>query len=175
MKSKLSALLDGEAGENDVSAVCEALRHRPGLRDDAMAYALIGACLRGETGANQGMAHRVMAVVAAEPVVMASRRPLWKSGGFALVASVAGAVVLVAAVVAPSKNIPEPGYTLAHTSNLLLQSRVLAANDVGGDRLKDADVREYLIAHEAQSRGSYVGGGSQQIRTVSLLDEGAGR
>src|SRR5512133_1787648 len=102
MKSKLSALLDGEAEESDVSAVCEALRRQPGLRDDAAAYALIGACLRGEAGVNHGMAHRVMAVVAAEPVVMVPRGRLWKAGSFALVASVAGAVVFVAAVMAPS-------------------------------------------------------------------------
>jgi hypothetical protein len=106
---------------------------------------------------------------------MAPRRTLWKSGGIALVASVVGAAVLVAAVLAPTKNVSQAGYTLARSSNHLSQSRILAANEGGVDRLKDAEVREYLIAHEAQSRGSYVAGGSQQIRTVSMLEESVSR
>ena len=42
-------------------------------------------------------------------------------------------------------------------------------------KLAAANMRDYLIAHQAHSGGFYVGGGSQQIRTVSLVDRGSGK
>ncbi|HEX5394310.1 MAG TPA: sigma-E factor negative regulatory protein [Rhodocyclaceae bacterium] len=175
MKSRLSALLDGEADESDVSECCEALRCQSGLQDDVMTYALIGACLRGEHGETLDMTARVMAALAAEPVVMAPKRTLWKSGGVALAASMAGALVLASVVLVPDKGVSQVGYTLVHSSGHVLQAGTWAANDASMVGMRETDVREYVIAHEAQSRGSYVGGGSQQIRTVSMLDESASR
>lgn len=173
MKSKLSALLDGEAEAHDVSAVCEALRRQPGLRDDVMTYAMIGSCLRGEWDATRNITPKVMAALAAEPVVVVPKRAIWKSFAGALAASAAGALVVATALLVPSKD--RPGYTIAHDSADGGRPRLLFASNNNPIRLKDSDVREYVIAHEAQSRGSYVGGGSQQIRTVSMIEESAGR
>lgn len=175
MKSKLSALLDGEAEEQEVSAVCEALRRQPGLRDDATAYALIGSCLRGEWDAARDITPQVMSALAAEPVVIAPKRPLWKTVGVSLAASAAGALVLATALWAPTREGPPAAYTFVSNTGDVSRSGLRIVGSLRGQQLKEVDVREYVIAHEAQSRGSYLGGGSQQIRTVSMIEESTGR
>lgn len=175
MKSKLSALLDGEAEEQEVSNVCEALRRQPGLRDDATTYALIGSCLRGEWDATRDITPQVMSALAAEPVVLAPQRPLWKTLGISLAASVAGALVVATALLAPTKEGPPATYTLARNADQVRNPGLRVLGYPKDGQLREADFREYVIAHEAQSRGSYLGGSSQQIRTVSMTEESAGR
>lgn len=174
MKSKLSALLDGEAEVGEVPVVCEALRRQPGLRQDAATYALIGACLRGEPRISSDVTPKVMDALANEPVVLAPRRFSGvQAGWMALAASVAGAVVLAVVLLVPVRDVPQGSAFALADMPVGAKVRVLARGSTSEPKLNEADIRQYLIAHEAHSYGSYVGASSQQIRTVSMLDESA--
>ncbi|GAB2181601.1 hypothetical protein DLREEDagrD3_18240 [Denitratisoma sp. agr-D3] len=174
MNSKLSALLDGELEQDEVATLCDALRRNRELAREARAYAVIGASLRGEPAAGD-LTDRIMAAIADEPTVLAPRRPLlgrWQRPLLAMAASVAGVLVVSAVVLAPQEN--KVGEVIPS-----LAQRGVPANaktDKAPPRqLAAADMQEYLIAHQAHSLGATLGAGSQQIRTVSLVDEGAAR
>lgn len=185
MKSKLSAVLDNEATGEDVSALCEALRHSKELRDDLVTYTLIGNCLRGDAASFVDLTPSVMAALDREPSILVRsprHRPMLKTvGGLALAASAAGILItgsiffftrqttLVDDVrVATNRAMmPEPAKPLvvASTSGASI-----------GTELRETDIREYLIAHQTHSRGVSLGAdSSQQIRTVSLMDEGSAK
>lgn len=180
MKSKLSAVLDDEATGEEIAVLCGALCHRKDLQDDAATYALIGNCLRGESAAFVNLTPQVMAAIEQEAIVLApanlNKRPYSssKGAGWALAASIVGLLVVSAGLFIPKQETSDSkfvfasaplGTTLSPTSRQHIVERVPS--------LRETDIREYLIAHQAHSRGAYLGADSQQIRTVSLLDESA--
>lgn len=172
MNSKLSALLDGELEADEVRALCHSLRRHPDLARDARAYALLGASLRGEPVAGGDIAGRVMAALADEPVVLAPRLSViarWQRPALALAASLAGVLVVAAVVLAPQGG--RVGETISPVARQQAPVETVAAQR----QLAAADMQEYLIAHQAHSMGATLGAGSQQIRTVSLVDEGSAR
>ncbi|RTL47717.1 MAG: hypothetical protein EKK46_16975 [Rhodocyclaceae bacterium] len=178
MNSRLSALLDGELEQDGLESLCASLRRhdahaRHRLSEDAHAYTVIGAVLRKE-GALGGtnLASRIMAALEDEPVVLAPRRSAlsgWKRPAFALAASVAGVMIVAAVVLTPQQRAADAGsVALAQRSQAVEQAKA-------PKQLAAAEMQEYLIAHQAQSMGTYLGAGSQQIRTVSLMEESAAK
>lgn len=161
MKAGLSSLLDGEAEAREALAVFKALKRDPALRRDAEVYALIGDALRGEPGLSSSLAGRVMATLEQEPVVLAPRRAKWVRPAAALAAGVAGLAVVGAVVFLPAANGDRAPVANVAANMSPAEARQAAAN-----------MRDYLIAHQAHSTGAFVGGASQQIRTVSLVDRG---
>src|SRR5499427_5031425 len=97
MKEKLSALIDGELG-NEVNAHLGRLRTDPELRTAWDMYHLIGDCLRGH--ASPAIAPRVIARLREEPTVLAPPREksaARRIGWYGMYAAASAAAVAVVA------------------------------------------------------------------------------
>jgi len=181
MNSKLSALLDGELEQDEVALLCNALHRHRELAQGAEAYVVIGAALRGEPVACGDLTARIMTALADEPVVLAPRPSLmarWQRPMLAMAASVAGVLVVAAVVLAPQDG--KVGEVIPALAQRGVPANVTSGNSGKAEKpmpqqLAAADMQEYLIAHQAHSMGATLGAGSQQIRTVSLVSEGAAR
>lgn len=163
MKIELSALIDGETENHEIPDVLRALKSNPAMRDAWSEYHLIGDVLRGEPELDRDFTSGVMQRLAEEPVVLAPaprRQSGWLRPLAALAASVAGVAVVGWLALAPSRS-PE-------------QPVVAAAEAVAqrGEPLAASDIQEYLLAHQANAPGLRLQGGSQNIRTVSVLEGG---
>lgn len=170
MKTRLSTLLDNELDSDEIPTVCVDLRRSKELRMERDVFALIGDSLRGEEHLHVDLTSRVMAALQNEPVVLAPRKPLWRRHVYAAAASVAG--IAVVGVVALSMQ-RQQSQSLAIQPVALVSTPVVAKEE---PKEMSKDMQEYLIAHQAQSAGFYLAGGSsQQIRTVSLVAAGGGR
>jgi len=83
MKSKISALMDGELERHEAAALLDALRAEGEMRDAWRTYHLIGDAMHDTRMLSSGFAGRVAARLAAEPTVLAPRlapaeRPRWQ-------------------------------------------------------------------------------------------------
>lgn len=162
MKTKISALIDGELDVREMREVCISMRHDEELRRTCSAYVLIGDALRRETHLAIEITGAVLDRLADEPVVLAPQelvqhwheRKEWHRPLLALAATVAG-VAVVAWVGLPSQSVRQ-------TQQLAQQEQVVMASP------RDANMQEYLIAHQIHSGGIYLNGETQRIRTVSL-------
>ena len=97
MKSKISALIDGELTRQEAESVLDALRGEGEARDEWRRYHLIGDAMRDPRMLSGDFAARVARRIEREPVVLApaatrkpAARPAWT---FALAASLAVAFV----------------------------------------------------------------------------------
>lgn len=163
MKTKLSALLDGELVEGEAEQLFKS-READGYLRDCMTYPLIGDVLRGERYLSVDITGAVMRQLEREPVVVAPRRRIsrFHRPALALAASLAGVGVvawLALGQVQPLNQIqPQP------------VAGAIAGAAVAPDirPLPSADMQEYVISHQAQSSGLRLQGGAEHIRTVSL-------
>lgn len=97
MKTRISALMDGELERHEVVETLQALRRIEELRSEWRDGHLIGAALRGERGLDLDVTARVMSALDMEPTVMAPaprRAPVWQRPLLALAASAAGVAVV---------------------------------------------------------------------------------
>ena len=80
MKTRISALMDGELERHEVVETLQAMRRIEELRSEWRDGHLIGAALRGERGLDLDVTARVMSALGTEPTVMApvSRRAPWQ-------------------------------------------------------------------------------------------------
>ena len=166
MKTRISALADGELEGHEIAETLRALQRNPELRSEWCDCHLIGAALRGERELAIDVAERVMSALELEPTVMAPAQRShaeWHRPALALAASAAG-VALVAwlALVPTGEGAPE---RLARQSGTM--QGPVATNAQSTPRLK-----EYLVAHQAYSSGGSMVGGARNIRTVAASGEG---
>lgn len=166
MKTRISALADGELEDHEIAGTLLALKQSPELRSEWCDCHLIGEALRGERGLDVDVAAKVMSAIELEPTVMApkSRRVLdWQRPVLALAASVAG-VALVAwlalATVSDGAPAGTTGLASAQRGPLLAQSQ------------STPRLQEYLVAHQAYASGGTMVGGARNIRTVAASGEG---
>ena len=174
MKSDVSALLDGELEAHEAKAAFAALRDEGELRRTWDEYQTIGAALRHEDRLGACLATRVMADLARDVTVLAPRQPradAWHRPLLALAASVAGvAVVGWVAFSAPVG--PGPMAKAAPTQETAIASVATAATVAPAAR---REMQDYLAAHQAHVPAAQVLGGTQHIRTVSVVGGGEGR
>jgi len=158
MKTGLSALVDGEVRDDEVSALMAAVKKDEGLRDTWREYHLIGDVLRGEPRLDADMAAQVMGALEDEPVVLAPprQRSPWHGSALALAASVAGVAVVGWLAFAPQTASHEP-LAAAKIERLALSPEAAR------------DMQDYLAAHQAQASDLHLRGGTQNIRTVSVV------
>lgn len=162
MKTKISALIDGELNAHEMREVCISMRHDEELRRACSTYVLIGDSLRQEPHLATEITGAVLDHLADEPVILApqglggSRQEHreWYRPALALAASVAG-VALVVWLGLPS----QVSQSVAHLGT---QKPVMMA------AASDADMQEYLIAHQIHGGSFYLNDEAQHIRTVSL-------
>ncbi len=167
MKTRISALMDGELEDHELAETLRALRHSPELRSEWCDCQLLGAALRGERGLDIDVAARVMSALDLEPTVMAPaprRVREWPRPALALAASAAGVALVVWLALAPVAD----GGTPAVASGLASAKPAL----VVAQAQVTPRLQEYLVAHQAYAPGGAMVGGARNIRTVAASGEG---
>lgn len=166
MKTRISALMDGELESHEIAETLRALRSDAEMRREWCDGQLIGAALRQERGLSVDVTARVMAAIETEPTVMApkpGRVIEWKRPALALAASAAGVAVVAWLALTPGS---EPSPLLA-TAPAAVKRLPAIAQSQSTPRLQ-----EYLVAHQAYAPSGAMVGGARNIRTVAASGEG---
>lgn len=166
MKTRISALVDGELESHEIDEVLGAVRHNQEMRSQWCDCHLIGAALRRERGLGIDVTARVMSALETEPTVLAPKPRRvndWRRPALALAASAAGVAVVAWLALLPGRE----------------ASPLLAATSVSGQRVaatvqsqSSPRLQEYLVAHQAYAPSGAMVGGARNIRTVSVSGEG---
>jgi sigma-E factor negative regulatory protein RseA len=158
MKSRISALMDGELERQEAQAPLDALRADDAARDTWRSYHLIGDAMRDTRMLSAGFAARVAAKLDEEPTVMApvrlpqrAERPRWQL--LSAAASVA-AVALVGWLAFVPQNQPDTVAPLAKVAPPAKVQPPDSAND-------------YLYAHQGYSPRNSLQGMAPYVRMVS--------
>jgi sigma-E factor negative regulatory protein RseA len=168
MNERISALMDGEEDESELTRDLMRLRSDGGLRRTWDTYHLIGDTLRGH--AAPAFAARVSERLAAEPTVLAPQRraPRGKIAQLAFSAAAGAAgVALVVWLALPGLN-PEPQQVAASAP-----PGAPAAASVPAVTPVAVGVENYLLAHQSFSPAGAMQGVAPYVRTVA--DERGGR
>lgn len=175
MKTRISALMDGELGGHEAEEALHSLRRDAELRTQWHEFHLIGAALRGEPELDIDIAAQVMAALEAEPTVLAPAikpktrqlRPL-----MALAASAAGvAFVAWVALGTPPNSAGDPvrGGALPQQLAAPIERIQPVAVSAPNDSIK---LQDYLLAHHAHAPMAAVANGARYVRVVSVEREG---
>lgn len=166
MKTRISALMDGELEQHEVVETLLALRRSDELRSEWRDGHLIGAALRGEPGLDLDVTARVMSALDLEPTVMAPaprRAPAWQRPVLALAASAAGVAVVAWLALAPGADgLPAGAGGLAAAKPGPVVAQIQST----------PRLQEYLVAHQAYAPGGVIGGAARNIRTVAVAGDG---
>lgn len=165
MKTRISALMDGELEDHEIADALRALRREGELRSHWSDAQLMGAALRGEQGLAIDVTARVMSALELEPTVMAptNRRTDWRRPALSLAASAAG--VAVVAWLGMGAFAPEPA-----TGTVSVQAKV---RPLPPQAQATPRIQEYLVAHQAYAPGGAITGGARNnIRTVAMAGTG---
>jgi sigma-E factor negative regulatory protein RseA len=167
MKTRISALVDGELDDHEIAEAMRALRSSQELRAQWCDCHLLSAALRGERELDIDVVARVMSALDLEPTVMAPaprRIPAWQRPALALAASAAGVAVVAWLALTPVGDHGAPaqiaGLTVAEPSPSVAKLQ------------STPRLQEYLLAHQAYAPGGAVVGGARNIRTVAASGEG---
>jgi sigma-E factor negative regulatory protein RseA len=172
MKTRISALMDGELEQYEVASTLESLRSTDAVSGEWREFHLIGEALRGEGKLEFDVSTKVMSALADEPTVLApvrsavSRGVTWVRPALALAASAAG--VAVVAWVGLGSVSPQSD---ARTAVASYSSPVPPAAEVQRV-VASPRMQEYLVAHQTHGSGAALVGGSHYVRTVSMAREG---
>ena len=167
MKTRISALMDGELEDHELSETLRALRKSEELRSQWCDGYFVGAALRGERELDIDVVARVMSAIDLEPTVMApvNRRVHdWQRPALALAASVAGVTLVVWLALVPGEKGKTDFSEMAMAKKEILVAR---SQEKSTPRLQ-----EYLVAHQAYAPGGAMVGGARNIRTVAASGEG---
>lgn len=165
MTKELSALLDGELEVHEEAGLWISLKADPHLREKWQNYKLIGDAIRDERGLACDITSGVMRELADEPVVIAprtKRAPKWSSAIMAMAASIAGFAVVGWLALTPQLH----GGEQTASAQLKVKAAPVA---VVAPPSNSAGIQEYVLAHQANAPGLHLQGGTQHIRTVSVV------
>jgi len=166
MKTRISALMDGELEDHELEQTLQELHRNGELRRQWCDCQLISAALRGERRLDIDVAARVMSALDLEPTMMVPARKRqfeWRRPALALAASAAGVAVVAWLALASGSNMPptaEMGLARVAPEPATVQAK-------SAQRLQ-----EYLVAHQAHASGGAIVGGARNIRTVAASSEG---
>lgn len=170
MKSKISALMDGELDARELHEPLAALHQDPGARDAWRTYHLISDALQGRALMRTDCLQRVAARLAQEPVPVAAQpsavRPPQRAHWF--VPSALAASVAAVALVAWMAFAPQPGTAPVPLAQAPASVAVRAqlAQEPPRVPLTSAS-RDYLLAHQAFSPRNALLGMAPYVRSVS--------
>lgn len=184
MKDKLSALLDGELGDELRRPVFDALKQDSSLRTDWNTYCLIGDALRGDRDGGPDFISRVMAGVGDEATVLAprpvapqtARRGYWRTL-MPLAASLMG-VAAVGWVAHALYADPAESTRVAVSSTRGPAGevqQVAAARPASAAAAAADPHREYVFVHQAMTGGGPIPGAIQHVRAVSDVPQDGAR
>lgn len=163
MKTRISALMDGELEVQEIPETLRAMRRSEELRSQWCDCQLIGAALRGEKALDIDVTTRVMSALELEPTVMAPARRNtadWQRPVLALAASAAGVAVVAWLALTPGSDAAPVG-----SGNLAGTKAAVVAQAT-------PRLQEYLVAHQAYAPAGAMVGGARNIRTVAVSGEG---
>jgi sigma-E factor negative regulatory protein RseA len=170
MKTRISALMDGELEQHEVVETLRALRRSDELRTEWRDGHLIGAALRGERRLDLDVTARVMSAIDLEPTVMApkpGRMADWRRPALALAASAAGVAVVAWLALTPDGSGLPAGLPAGAGGLAAARPGPVVAQTQSTPRLQ-----EYLVAHQAYAPGGVIGGAARNIRTVAASGDG---
>jgi sigma-E factor negative regulatory protein RseA len=158
MKSRISALMDGELERQDADGALDALKAEGEARETWRRYHLIGDSMRDTRQLSAGFSARVSAVLAAEPTVLAPRaKPIYEQRRWQLM-SMAASLAAVAFVsftfFSQEPSAPPVASTAAQAETAAQVAPPEAADD-------------YLLAHQGYSPRNSLQGAASYVRTVS--------
>jgi sigma-E factor negative regulatory protein RseA len=167
MKTQLSAMIDGELEEHEVTSLLAEIAHDEHLQADWHRYHLIGDALRQEGHLHIDLSARVMTALQSEPTVLAPStrsterakvKAPWR-GSMALAASVAGVSVVAWLAGAQLPGTP--------TTEKIATAMVDRASVKPVKVAVSGNMQEYLVAHQTHSLSGQMQSGTLYIRTVS--------
>ena len=159
MNERISALMDGELDESELSRNLARLKGDPDLRHTWDTYHLIGDVLRDHV--TPGFAARVSGRLAAEPTVLAPARrsAALRAVQIGLSAAAGAAGVALVAWMALPTLLPEPQQAAVAPPPAVAPVAVVTPAAVG--------VENYLLAHQSFSPAGAMQGVAPYVRTVS--------
>jgi sigma-E factor negative regulatory protein RseA len=167
MKTRISALMDGELESGEAGEILDALRRSEELRRQWSEAHLVGEALRDERRLDIDITARVMSALEQEPTVLAPQAPTQRDRtrpALALAASAAGIALVAWLGLGPATEFA-PGAPLA-------QVPVRAGETVAVTTPSTPRLQEYLVAHQAYSPAGPMVGAARNIRTVAVTSEG---
>lgn len=157
---KLSALIDGELEEREMSRQLSRIKQQEELRESWDLFHLIGDTLRDDARLSPHFRQRMTDRLALEPTILAPRRSVAKHvTAYALTAAASLSAIAVVAWVAFSAN-------PLSTPQEIAKIKVPAATAVPQLAVQ-GNMNEYLLAHQEFSPSTALQGVAPFIRTVS--------
>jgi sigma-E factor negative regulatory protein RseA len=168
MKSKISALIDGELASHERESAIAALRHDPEATAAWRIYHLVGDVMRDARPLPGGFSERFARRLAQEPSILAPAQMTSQPGRARRVPLYAAASLAAIALVGWVAFMPRPGVTpgeqtIAQTRQPVVAKAVTepAAKSLPGS------ARDYLLAHQAYSPRVTLQGIAPTVRTVA--------
>ncbi len=163
----ISALMDGEAGEQDARQALLRLGDTGDAREAWATYHLIGDLMRGEATKAFDVSQRITAALAQEPTVLAPQRRASKNSRPLTYALSAAASVSAVAVVGwmafSTGSIVNPPVEVARAPAPVVTPQDLPLVSSPSD----GQMNEYLLAHQGVSPSTSLHGVAPYIRTIS--------
>jgi sigma-E factor negative regulatory protein RseA len=169
---KLSEFMDGELDARETSIHLKRIEHESNLRENWDLYHLIGDALRRDDLLATRIAQRVRDRLATEPTVLAPRFTAPKKAiryALSAAAGMAG-VALVAWIVFNNAPSDQKTQNMAAVSEVKTQVAVTGGSATTKPLAlssQDAEVEDYLLAHQAVSSFSVTHGSVPYVRTVA--------
>jgi sigma-E factor negative regulatory protein RseA len=170
MKSEISTLLDGELEPGKAGRAIDFLQQDASLRQDWETYQLIGDALRRSPMLSADFSDRVLERLEHEPHILSPAvMPTLSRKALRLALPVAASVVGVGVVgwLALSLNEPDP------VQMAKVQKPTVEAAAPVAARPAEGALKEYLVAHQAQSPSGRMQGVAPYVRTVSEIRQGS--
>lgn len=197
MKTRVSALMDGELEAHETTGAVTTLSRDSEQKNLWHLYHVLGDAMRNEPDLTIDVTSRVMGALSLEPTVFSPLRPQrsairWQRPLMALAASAAGIAVVTWVALAPLQApigsmlassqalISQPALRLATLPSPVTQaappgspaSSLPSSSAAGTAQLQlqeSTRLQEYLVAHRAYEGGALMSSASH-IRTVSVAD-----
>jgi sigma-E factor negative regulatory protein RseA len=163
MKSRISALMDGELERHESASPIDALKAGEEARDAWRAYHLIGDAMRDTRMLSGGFADRVAAKLAEEPTVMAPARFVQRPDRQRWQLLSAAASVAAIALVGWLAFVPQDDAVVARAPQSVLPVKEAQAVQV----TPPDSANDYLYAHQGYSPRNSLQGMAPYVRMVS--------
>lgn len=163
----ISALMDGEADDQESRQVLLRLGDTPEAREYWDVYHLIGDAMRGENVRGLDVSRRVAEALSQEPTVLAPARARRVNAPMRFALSAAASVSAVAVVgwmAFSSSNIANPPAEIARATvpaSIPAEAPLVSVPN-------DGQMNEYLLAHQGISPSTSLHGVAPYIRTISI-------
>ena len=184
MKSKVSALMDGELEQQDVSNIIEALKNDHDLRDEWKKYHLIGDALRQSTRLSMNISSSVSHKLKAEPTILSpisSRSGGKKQTHKVLAFSMAASVIAMVSGWVIMNNLYKPQQVIvaeqSKRDNNLVTSPVVVSSPslIHNYSHPPIEMNDYLFVHREFSPGITMNGQVTNVNNVTEYHERYGR